>query len=90
MYEKKAEEARVSRAMDDQKIVNASIVQEAMQPVLAQPRGLLLIAAASGMGGLVLGIAVAFMLEFFNLTVKDEQDVERFLQVPVLATIRHF
>jgi uncharacterized protein involved in exopolysaccharide biosynthesis len=90
MYEKKAEEARVSRAMDENNIANASIVQEAMQPVLAQPRGLLTIAAASGMGGLVLGIAVAFMLEFFNLTVKDEQDVERFLQVPVLATIRHF
>jgi capsular polysaccharide biosynthesis protein len=61
-----------------------------MQPVIPQPRGLLLIAAASGVGGLVLGIAVAFVLEFFNLTVKDEQDVERFLQVPVLATIRHF
>jgi uncharacterized protein involved in exopolysaccharide biosynthesis len=90
MYEKKAEEARVSRAMDDQNIVNASVVQEAMQPMIAQPRGLLTIAAASGLGGLILGVAVAFMLEFFNLTVKDEQDVERFLQVPVLATIRHF
>jgi uncharacterized protein involved in exopolysaccharide biosynthesis len=90
MYEKKAEEARVSRAMDEQNIVNASVVQEAMQPVLALPRGLLTIAAASGIGGLVLGVAVAFLLEFFNLAVKDEQDVERFLQVPVLATIRHF
>ena len=90
MYEKKAEEARVSRAMDEEKIVNASVVQEAMQPILPQPRGLLTIAAMSGVGGLVLGVAVAFLLEFFNLTVKDEQDVERFLQVPVLATIRHF
>jgi uncharacterized protein involved in exopolysaccharide biosynthesis len=90
MYEKKAEEARVSRAMDEEKIVNASIVQEAMQPLLPQPRGLLLTTAASGVGGLVLGIAAAFVLEFFNLTMKDEQDVERFLQVPVLATVRHF
>jgi uncharacterized protein involved in exopolysaccharide biosynthesis len=90
MYEKKAEEARVSRAMDEQKIVNATVLQEAMQPLIPQPRGLLMAAAASGLGGLVLGIAVAFVLEFFNLTVKDEQDVERFLQVPVLATIRHF
>jgi uncharacterized protein involved in exopolysaccharide biosynthesis len=90
MYEKKAEEARVSRAMDEEKIVNAGVVQDAVPPVLAQPRGLLIATAASGIGGLVLGIAVAFLLEFFNLTVKDEHDVERFLQVPVLATIRHF
>jgi uncharacterized protein involved in exopolysaccharide biosynthesis len=90
MYEKKAEEARVSHAMDEEKIINASVVQAAMPPVLAQPRGLLLATAASGVGSLILGIAVAFLLDFFNPTFRDEQDVERFLQVPTLATIRHF
>jgi uncharacterized protein involved in exopolysaccharide biosynthesis len=90
MYEKKAEEARVSRAMDDEKITNAAVVQPATVPIIALPRGLMTAGAASGIAGVVLGVAMAFVLEFFNLTVKDEKDVERFLQVPVLATVRQF
>jgi polysaccharide biosynthesis transport protein len=90
MYEKKAEEARVSKAMDDERMLNAGIVQEAMPPIIPLPRGLLTAVAMSGIAGTALGVAVAFILEFLNLTVKDERDVERFLQVPVLATIRQF
>lgn len=90
MYEKKAEEARVSKAMDDERMLNAGIVQEATPPIIPLPRGLLIAGALSGIAGTVLGVAVAFVLEFLNLTIKDERDVERFLQVPVLATIRQF
>jgi uncharacterized protein involved in exopolysaccharide biosynthesis len=90
MYEKKAEEARVSRAMDEERIVNAALIDPASAPVLPQPRGLLIATAVSGMAGLVFGVALAFALEFFNLTIKDEKDAERFLGVPVLATVRQF
>jgi uncharacterized protein involved in exopolysaccharide biosynthesis len=90
MYEKKAEEARVSRAMDDEKLTNAAVVQPAAVPIIPLPRGLMIAGAASGVAGVVLGVAMAFLLEFFNLTVKDEKDIERFLQVPVLATVRQF
>jgi uncharacterized protein involved in exopolysaccharide biosynthesis len=90
MYEKKAEEARVSRAMDDENIVNAGVVQQALPPVIPLPRNLLIWGPVSAMAGAVLGLALALGLEFFNLTIKDENDVERFLQVPVLATVRHF
>lgn len=90
MYERRAEEARVSRAMDEEKIVNASLVQEATVPAIALPRGLAMAGAVSGVAGVVLGIVLAFGLEFFNVTIQDEKDVERFLQLPVLATVRHF
>jgi capsular polysaccharide biosynthesis protein len=40
--------------------------------------------------GIVLGLSLAFVLEFFNVTIQDEKDIERFLQVPVLATVRQF
>jgi uncharacterized protein involved in exopolysaccharide biosynthesis len=90
MYEKKAEEARVSRAMDEQNLTSSSVVQAASAPILPLPRGLTIAAGVSGIAGLVLGVTVAFLLEFCNLTVKDEKDVERFLQLPVLATVRHF
>jgi len=90
MYEKKAEEARVSRAMDEENIVNAGIIQEAKPPVIPLPRNLLLWGPAAAATGAILGMAIALVLEFFSLTLKDEYDVERFLQVPVLATVRHF
>jgi capsular polysaccharide biosynthesis protein len=44
----------------------------------------------SAAAGAVLGLALAMVLEFFSLTIKDERDIEQFLQVPVLATVRHF
>jgi uncharacterized protein involved in exopolysaccharide biosynthesis len=90
MYQKKAEEARVSRAMDEEKIVNAALIEGAAPPVLPRPRGLLITTAVAGVAGLVFGVAMALALEFFNLTIKDEKDAERFLGVPVLATVRHF
>jgi uncharacterized protein involved in exopolysaccharide biosynthesis len=90
MYEKKAEEARVSRAMDEENIVNAGMIQEAKAPVIALPRNLAIWGPVAAMAGGVLGLALALVLEFFSLTIKDERDVEQFLQVPVLATVRHF
>jgi uncharacterized protein involved in exopolysaccharide biosynthesis len=90
MYERRAEEARVSRAMDEEKIVNVGLVQEASQPVVPLPRGLAVAGAISGVAGVVLGVVLAFALEFFNVTIQDEKDVERFLQLPVLATVRQF
>ncbi|WP_193212432.1 GumC family protein [Luteolibacter marinus] len=37
--------------------------------------------------GLIFGIGVAFFLEYLDTSVKSLEDVERFLQVPVLAVI---
>ena len=90
MYEKKAEEARVSLAMDEDNIVSANIVQDPTPPVIPLPRNLLMWGPVSAMAGAILGVAVALALDFFNFTLDDEREIERFLQVPVLATVRHF
>lgn len=37
--------------------------------------------------GLIFGVAIAFFLEYLDTSVKSLEDVERFLQVPVLAVI---
>lgn len=37
--------------------------------------------------GLIFGIGIAFFLEFLDTSVKSLEDVERYLQVPVLAVI---
>ena len=90
LYLKKAEEARISTAMDDEKLINVAVIEKASPPVIPLGRGLAMAAALAAISGLALGIMIAFGLEFFNSTIKDEDDVERFLGVPVLATISHF
>lgn len=90
LYMKKSEESRISTAMDENKLINVGVVQDAIAPVLSVGRGLMLAGALAAVSGLALGVAIAFALEFFNLTIKSEDDVERFLGVPVLATIRQF
>ena len=37
--------------------------------------------------GLIFGVAIAFFLEYLDTSVKSLEDVERYLQVPVLAVI---
>ncbi|MBI3057893.1 MAG: hypothetical protein HYY81_01050, partial [Deltaproteobacteria bacterium] len=90
LYKQKAEESRISTAMDEEKIINVGIIQAAMAPILPLGRGLILATALASVAGLALGVCIAFALEFFNLTIKSEDDIERFLGVPCLATIRQF
>jgi capsular exopolysaccharide synthesis family protein len=39
--------------------------------------------------GLVLGIGLAFLIELNDTTLKNNDDIERYLQLPVLGTIPH-
>jgi capsular exopolysaccharide synthesis family protein len=41
----------------------------------------------SFVGGLLLGVALAFFIEYLDTSVKTLDDVERYLQIPVLAVI---
>jgi succinoglycan biosynthesis transport protein ExoP len=43
--------------------------------------------ALGAVAGLIFGIGIAFTLEFMDTSVKSLEDVERYLQVPVLAVI---
>jgi hypothetical protein len=37
--------------------------------------------------GLMAGVGLAFLLEYFDTTVKDEQEIEKLLGLPVLGVI---
>jgi succinoglycan biosynthesis transport protein ExoP len=66
------------------------IVRRASRPDSpSRPRPLL--SAALGLAlGLLLGIAAAFVFEFLDRRLKDEEAVEAVFQLPVLATIPRF
>ncbi len=73
----------------DQGVVKKPIevLQEAKQDVNpTKPNVMLLLSIGAGLG-LVLGLLLAFFLEYLDTSVKSLDDVERYLGVPVLAVI---
>lgn len=86
LYVKREQEARISDAMDAQRLVNVDVVQ---RPALPLPKadsqratvGLSLLA------GLVVGVAGAFGREYLVRTLRSEYDVGRHLGLPLLANI---
>jgi uncharacterized protein involved in exopolysaccharide biosynthesis len=86
LYVKREQEARISQAMDEQKLVNVDVVQ---RPALPLPKtdNQRSSATLSIIAGIVVGIAGAFGREFMTRTLRSETDVARHLGLPLLASI---
>ncbi|WP_026568352.1 YveK family protein [Bacillus sp. UNC41MFS5] len=68
---------------------NVTILSEAAvaeNPSPIKPRPLLNVAIALVVG-LMAGVGLAFLLEYFNNTIKNEQDVDKILGLPILGVI---
>jgi uncharacterized protein involved in exopolysaccharide biosynthesis len=86
LYWKKHEEARVVEAMAGQSMVSVSVVQHATAP-LEPENGLLMPLLLGLIGGLGLATAMAVGVEYLNRRLRFEEEVERYLELPVLAVI---
>ncbi len=86
LYLKRAQEAKISRAMDEQKLVNVQVVQ---RPALPLPRADAnrVTLSLSLIAGLLVGIAGAFGREYMSRSLRSEHDVQRHLGLPLLASI---
>jgi uncharacterized protein involved in exopolysaccharide biosynthesis len=85
-YFKKQEEARITEAMTDTSMVNVSIVDRAVPPLDPQ-NGILLPLLLGMLGGLALSASTAVAIEFLGRRLRFEEEVERYLEIPVLAVI---
>lgn len=86
LYWKKHEEARAVEAMAEQSMVSVSVVQHATAP-LEPENGLLMPLLLGLIGGLGLATAMAVGVEYLNRRLRFEEEVERYLELPVLAVI---
>jgi len=86
LYLKRAQEARISRAMDERRLVNVQIVQ---RPALPLPRAdtQRVTLSLSLIAGLLVGIAGAFGREYMSRSLRSDYDVQRHLGLPLLASI---
>ena len=87
MLAKRHEEARISEVMQpiDVQVIDAAF--ESTGPI--SPKKTLNIVIAAFLG-LFIGIVIAFVLEYMNKTIKTAEDVQRYLDLPVLGSIPDF
>ena len=87
LYLTKFEESRISEAMDTEGLTNVSVIEPAVPPLNPVSPIILLNMAL----GLVLGVfgafALAFFLEYLDDSLEKTEEVEEYLQLPVLASI---
>ena len=85
-YAKRMEEDRISEELDLSHVSNVVILSPASTPLEpVYPRRLLIMAVALGLG-LVLGMALAFLLEYLDDTIRESQDIADLEDLHVLGT----
>jgi capsular polysaccharide biosynthesis protein len=70
--------------VDNVSVLWTAEVADAQSPVKPQP---MLNIAIALVVGLMAGVGLAFLLEYLDNTVKNEQDIEKILELPILGVI---
>lgn len=72
------------------KVENINIVDNAIVPVNPIKPRLLMNVAVAFVLGLLVAVGLAFVIEYFDDTIKSTEDVEHYLELTVLGTIPEF
>jgi uncharacterized protein involved in exopolysaccharide biosynthesis len=85
LYSRKQEEARISEALDKQRIVNVAVAEEPTPPALPASPNWMLNLALGGLLALFTSIAIAMTTDHLDRSFRTPDDVEVALNIPVLA-----
>ena len=86
-YRDNWQRARISTALDLGKVSNVRIVQPATLPIFHIKPKRKINVAIGVLLGLFVGVGLSLVLEFFDDTMKTNEDVEKKLGLPVLAYV---
>lgn len=70
--------------VDNVKILSPATLKENPVPIFPKP---VLNMAIAALVGLMLGIGIAFLLEYLDTTIKDQQDIEEILGIQLIGVI---
>lgn len=86
LYAHKREEARITEALDQGKILNVAIAEKATPPALPS-HSPLLYALFGALAGLVFSAGLVFVAEYTDSSFRTPDEVNNNLGIPVLASI---
>jgi len=86
LYLRKQEEARITEALDRNKILNVAVAEEPTVPVLPVESNLLIL-LKSMMAACVVSTGLVLTKELMDPTFRTPGEVQRYLGVPVLAAL---
>lgn len=87
LYSRKQEEARISEALDREKVANVSLIDSAGVPLNPIRPNRKLNLALGFVLALLVSVGTVFAIGYFDPAVQFSSDIERRLSVPVIATI---
>ncbi len=86
LYMKKQEEARISDALDESRIINVAVVEPVTVPAVpSRSRPLVLFLGL--LAAFVVSLGVAVVAEYLDPSLRTSEDVKEFLDLPVLASV---
>lgn len=90
LYRTRLEESRISNEMDEKKIANVSIVEVAQPPFKPVSPKVFLNLGLGFLFAVFGGFGIAFFLEYLNDKLEKIEDVEKYLDLPVLTSLPEF
>lgn len=88
LYRKKLEETRISDILDNKRIINVRVIAPAFSSFTPVSPNRLLIIGFGAIISLIFSIGFAFLKEYVNHSFNTAEDVKKYLDLPVLASIK--
>ena len=85
LYMRKQEEARISDALDESRIINVAVVEPVTVPVVPS-RSRPLVLFLGFLAAIVFSLGVAVVAEYLDPSLRTSEDINEFLDLPVLAS----
>jgi uncharacterized protein involved in exopolysaccharide biosynthesis len=86
LYLSKREQARIEDMLDARRVDNVNVVKQPTIPVIPSFSPLLLVALAFVLAAII-GVALAFVVDYLDPSFRTPDEVQEFLSVPVFASI---
>jgi capsular exopolysaccharide synthesis family protein len=90
LHQNVLERIKVLGVASESRVTNVSIVDSAEVPIRPSSPRKGLSVVLSGFLALLLGVTTAFAIEGKDQGLKNSEDVQRYLRLPILATVLHF
>lgn len=87
LYSRKQEEAQIQDALDQRRIVNVSIAEEATVPALPSSSHRALSLALGGLLACLVSLGLGYTVDYLDSTFRTPHEVEVFLNTQVLAAL---